>query len=94
MVCTLVAVFLAERVGFEPTVTTSATTVFETAPIGRSGTSPIAQAIIPGFGLKLNLLAPFWILNGANPPFGHFSHQHIGRRGFAVHKEDLFKRVH
>jgi len=33
-------------------------------------------------------------LNGANPPFGHFSHQYIGRRGFAVHKEDLFKRVH
>jgi hypothetical protein len=30
----------AERVGFEPTVTTKATTVFETAPIGRSGTSP------------------------------------------------------
>ena len=30
----------AERVGFEPTVTTSATTVFETAPIGHSGTSP------------------------------------------------------
>ncbi|MBN1399226.1 MAG: hypothetical protein JXA74_00210, partial [Anaerolineae bacterium] len=26
----------AEGVGFEPTVTTSATTVFETAPIGRS----------------------------------------------------------
>jgi hypothetical protein len=30
----------AERVGFEPTVTKLATTVFETAPIGRSGTSP------------------------------------------------------
>ena len=30
----------AERVGFEPTVVTRATTVFETAPIGRSGTSP------------------------------------------------------
>ena len=35
---------MAERVGFEPTVTTSATTVFETAPIGRSGTSPQGSA--------------------------------------------------
>ncbi len=33
----------AERVGFEPTVTTRATTVFETAPIGHSGTSPIKR---------------------------------------------------
>jgi hypothetical protein len=32
--------FLAERVGFEPTVEEASTTVFETAPIGRSGTSP------------------------------------------------------
>ncbi len=30
----------AERVGFEPTVTNKATTVFETVPIGHSGTSP------------------------------------------------------
>jgi hypothetical protein len=33
------SLFVAERVGFEPTVTTRATTIFETAPIGRSGTS-------------------------------------------------------
>ena len=31
----------AERVGFEPTVDTRSTTVFETAPFGRSGTSPV-----------------------------------------------------
>ena len=30
----------AEGVGFEPTVTHKATTVFETAPIGHSGTPP------------------------------------------------------
>jgi hypothetical protein len=30
----------AERVGFEPTVGARPTTVFETAPIGHSGTSP------------------------------------------------------
>ncbi len=30
----------AERVGFEPTMATRATTVFETVPINRSGTSP------------------------------------------------------
>ena len=30
----------AERVGFEPTVATRATTVFETVPFNRSGTSP------------------------------------------------------
>ncbi len=33
-------VFLAERVGFEPTVATKATAVFETAPFVHSGTSP------------------------------------------------------
>ncbi len=31
---------LAERVGFEPTVQQSHTTVFETVPINHSGTSP------------------------------------------------------
>jgi hypothetical protein len=31
---------LAERVGFEPTVAARTTTVFETVPFGRSGTSP------------------------------------------------------
>ena len=36
------SVRLAERVGFEPTVTASATTVFETASLNRSGTSPHA----------------------------------------------------
>ena len=32
---------LAERVGFEPTVGTSPTTVFETVPFNHSGTSPV-----------------------------------------------------
>ena len=36
---------LAERVGFEPTVAQRTTTVFETAPFNRSGTSP--PPIIP-----------------------------------------------
>ena len=36
---------MAERVGFEPTVARRTTTVFETAPIGRSGTSPMGQII-------------------------------------------------
>ena len=31
---------MAERVGFEPTVPTRSTSVFETDPIDRSGTSP------------------------------------------------------
>ncbi len=31
---------LAEGVGFEPTVAQKTTTVFETAPFGRSGTPP------------------------------------------------------
>ena len=35
----------AERVGFEPTVEGTSTTVFETAPIGRSGTSPMLSII-------------------------------------------------
>jgi hypothetical protein len=37
---------LAERVGFEPTVARRATTVFETVPFNRSGTSPNSGAII------------------------------------------------
>ncbi len=41
--------FQAERVGFEPTMTTRAITVFETAPFNHSGTSP-AKGIIPEFG--------------------------------------------
>ena len=36
----------AERVGFEPTVGTSPTTVFETAPFNRSGISPSARIIL------------------------------------------------
>jgi hypothetical protein len=35
-----VDVLMAERVGFEPTVTCKATTLFESAPINHSGTSP------------------------------------------------------
>ena len=34
----------AERVGFEPTVAQKATTVFETVPFNRSGTSPNGAA--------------------------------------------------
>ncbi len=32
--------FLAERVGFEPTMAKKAITVFETVPFNHSGTSP------------------------------------------------------
>ena len=35
----------AERVGFEPTVDTRSTTVFETAPFNHSGTSPVRKII-------------------------------------------------
>jgi Phage integrase family len=38
--CLKSRVLLAERVGFEPTVPRRGTTVFETVPIDRSGTSP------------------------------------------------------
>ena len=39
---------LAEGVGFEPTVPVKGTTVFETAPIDRSGTPPqLARAAAP-----------------------------------------------
>jgi hypothetical protein len=37
---------MAERVGFEPTVPHRGTTVFETAPIDRSGTSPSMGCLI------------------------------------------------
>jgi hypothetical protein len=36
--------FSAERVGFEPTVAQWTTTVFETVPFNRSGTSPCGGA--------------------------------------------------
>ena len=52
----------AERVGFEPTVTTSATTVFETDPFGHSGTSPDA-GIIPDNPLKLDDLLPLGVFH-------------------------------
>ena len=39
---------LAEREGFEPSVPVKGTTVFETAPIDRSGTSPSSQPHIQG----------------------------------------------
>src|SRR5579872_1743529 len=37
---------LAEREGFEPSVPTRSTTVFETVPIDRSGTSPSGTRLI------------------------------------------------
>src|SRR5689334_23167129 len=40
MTYTIVRGMLAERVGFEPTRTSSALLVFETSPFNRSGTSP------------------------------------------------------
>ncbi len=39
----------AERVGFEPTVVQRATTVFETAPINHSGTSPYGLELYQDF---------------------------------------------
>ena len=53
---------LAEGVGFEPTVPVKGTTVFETAPIDRSGTPPLMRAkhlARPGTSRKLEL-APNW----------------------------------
>src|SRR5512138_1949714 len=38
--CRQLWIRIAERVGFEPTVATRTTTVFETVPFNRSGTSP------------------------------------------------------
>ena len=44
-------IFLAEREGFEPSVATRTTTVFETVPFNHSGISPVyvpcAREIIP-----------------------------------------------
>ena len=40
-------VSLAERVGFEPTVAQRTTTVFETVPFNRSGTSPVFVSGVP-----------------------------------------------
>ena len=48
---------LAERVGFEPTVPHRGTTVFETAPIDRSGTSPVWPRLIGAPTGSSNLLS-------------------------------------
>ncbi len=54
----------AERVGFEPTVATRATAVFETAPFVHSGTSPVSsQAIIPE--LRSTVLAAHDLASGS-----------------------------
>ena len=37
--------FLAEREGFEPSVATRTTAVFETAPFNHSGTSPVERIV-------------------------------------------------
>lgn len=48
-------IFLAERVGFEPTMGTRPITVFETAPINHSGISPTGFRLY----LKVELLPLF-----------------------------------
>jgi hypothetical protein len=45
-------VTLAEREGFEPSVPARGTTVFETAPIDRSGTSPSSREQVLSTGWK------------------------------------------
>ena len=55
-------IFVAERVGFEPTVDRGPTTVFETVPFNRSGTSPISLAA-RNYTLYFDALVQFRVKN-------------------------------
>jgi hypothetical protein len=71
-------------VGFEPTVTTSATTVFETAPFGHSGTSPDA-GIIPDNPLEFDDLVPLGIFHLVHPAALKFLLENARHFRLAVH---------
>jgi hypothetical protein len=62
---------LAERVGFEPTVAQRATTVFETVPFSRSGTSPSGRR---DYNLNFCVCVKFWIKYVLQPVLIKFAH--------------------
>src|SRR5512140_318067 len=70
---------LAERVGFEPTVATRATTVFETVPFNHSGTSP-RWSCAPNYSIRS---APRTATSFIGPPlYSRFVRQGgIGQEG-------------
>jgi hypothetical protein len=55
--------YLAERVGFEPTVAQRTTTVFETAPFNHSGTSPRGVVIIARGASDIYTFSQFRVIN-------------------------------
>ena len=92
---------MAERVGFEPTVAQGTTTVFETVPFNRSGTSPLERLsgrIIPlfhGFGnypggaaLNLGDIALVRIDDLLHAAGLNFFFERQGSARLAVHEED------
>ena len=67
--------FLAERVGFEPTVAQRTTTVFETAPFNHSGTSPRGVDIIARRALDIYAFPQLGVVNILQAGLLEFFHE-------------------
>ena len=67
--------FLAERVGFEPTVAQRTTTVFETAPFNHSGTSPRGVDIIARRSSDIHTFPQLGVVNVLQTGLLEFFHK-------------------
>ncbi len=67
--------FLAERVGFEPTVAQRTTTVFETAPFNHSGTSPRGVDIIARWTSDIHTFPQLGVVNILQAGLLEFFHE-------------------
>ena len=78
--------YLAERVGFEPTVATRATTVFETVPFNHSGTSPKVRG---DYNLQLNARMQFRVEDLPHGLLLELPSESRGRLRLTMHEEHL-----
>ena len=85
--------YLAERVGFEPTVTQRTTTVFETAPFNHSGTSPRGVDIIARRASDIHTFSQLRVVNIIQAGLLEFVHEHLRGSFFPMDEEYAFKRV-
>ena len=71
---------MAERVGFEPTVTAIATTVFETAPFDHSGTSPQILSHRPAVHDRLSVVGRLRLTTACSRPTVHSRPSQVGEK--------------